>query len=103
METIKYLGLLALSTWLFYWKTCLTGQYTLIIGSEGVNLTYGWLHFWIRSLREWRVPLWDPYAFCGRPFGAEMLPASFYPLHLPLVLVPFDANGMIPAAAITTA
>lgn len=93
--TAKYLALLALAIALFYWKTLLTDQFTIIIGSEGVNLTYSWLHFWVRSLRQGHLPLWDPYAFSGRPFAGEMLPSAYYPLNLLFALVPFNRNGLI--------
>ncbi|HEX8871478.1 MAG TPA: YfhO family protein [Candidatus Acidoferrum sp.] len=94
-STAKHLALLALAVALFYWKTLLTNQFTAIIGSEGVNLTYSWLHFWVNSIWQGRVPLWDPYAFCGRPFAGEMLPSAFYPLHLLFALVPLNRNGLI--------
>ncbi|MDQ1468569.1 MAG: hypothetical protein QOJ99_49 [Bryobacterales bacterium] len=94
-STVKYLVLLVLVVVLFYWKTLLTNQFTLIIGSEGVNLTYAWMHFWVHSIWQRHVPLWDPYAFAGRPFAGEMLPSAFYPLHLLFALVPLNRNGVI--------
>jgi len=93
--TAKYLGLLVLATLLFYWKTTLTNQYTLIIGSEGVNQTYGWLHFWLNSLWHGHIPLWDPYNFGGRPFSGEMQTAAYYPLRLLFALVPLNKNGLV--------
>ena len=94
LRAAKSLALLTVVTALFDWKTVLTNQFTLLVGAEGVNYTYSWLHFWIRSLRNAHAPLWDPFAFCGRPFAAEMLPSAFYPLHLVLLLVPFNRNGL---------
>src|SRR5437867_127516 len=93
-STAKYLVLLALTTALFFWKTLLTNQFTRMIGSETVNYTYSWFNFWVNSLRQGRVPLWDPYAFCGRPFASEMLPSAFYPLHLLFLLIPFNRSGL---------
>ena len=93
-STAKYLGLLAVTIAIFFWKTLLTNQFTRIIGSEAVNYNYSWLHFWVSSLRQGQLPLWDPYAFCGRPFAGEMLPSAFYPLHLVFLLVPFNNNGL---------
>jgi hypothetical protein len=92
--TLKYLILLALAIALFYWKTLLTNQFTMLLDQESVNYTYSWLRFWVSSLREGRLPLWDPYVFCGRPFAGEMLPSAFYPLHLPFLLVPFNRHGL---------
>lgn len=92
--TAKYLFLLALAVSLFYWKTLLTRQFTMLIGSEAVNYTYAWLHFWVNSIRHGQLPLWDPYGFSGRPFAGEMLTAAYDPLHLLLALVPFNRDGM---------
>ncbi|HLK50862.1 MAG TPA: YfhO family protein [Bryobacteraceae bacterium] len=98
LETAKYLGLLALAVALFDWKTLLTRQFTFLIGSEPVNLTYSWLSFWVRSVRHLQLPLWDPYAFAGHPFAGEMLPSAYYPLHLVLALLPFNRNGLFSAS-----
>src|ERR1700730_14661241 len=93
--TAKYVALLTLTTALFFWKTLLTNQFTRIIGSEGLNYNYSCLHFWLDSLWHGRMPLWDPYAFCGRPFAGEMLPSAYYPLHLLFLLVPFNRDGLV--------
>ncbi len=93
--TVKYPGLLALVTVLFYWKALLTSQFTLILGSEGVSLTYAWLHFWLNSVWHGHIPLWDPDAFAGRPFPGEMQTAAFYPLRLLFALVPLNRNGLL--------
>ena len=94
-STVKYLLLLALAVVLFYWKTLLTNQFTLIIGSEGGDQTYAWLHFWVHSIWQGHVPLWDPYAFAGSPFAAETLTSAFYPLRLLFALVPLNRNDLI--------
>ena len=94
-STARYLGLLVLTITLFYWKILLTDQYTMIIGEEGFNMTYAWLHFWVRSIWQGHIPLWDPYAFAGRPFAGEMLPSAFYPLHLLFALAPLNHNGLV--------
>src|SRR5437763_880642 len=91
--TAKYLALLAVVAALFDWKILLTHQFTMLVGMEGVNNTYSWLHFWIRSLRGGHLPLWDPYGFCGHPFAMDMLPSAFYPLHLLFLLIPFTQSG----------
>jgi len=94
-QTARYLALLALAVVLFYWKTLLTNQFTLIVGEEGVDQTYAWLHFWVHSIWQGHLPLWDPYAFAGSPFAGEALPTAFYPLRLLFALVPLNRNGMI--------
>jgi hypothetical protein len=94
-STVKYLALLALAITLFYWKTVLTDQFTILIGSEGVNQSYAWLHFQVDSIWRGHLPLWDPYAWGGRPFAVEMQPAAYYPPRLLFALVPLNRNGMI--------
>lgn len=91
-----YLALLGLVVVLFYWRTLLTNQFTLINGSEGVNTTYAWLHFLVRSVRSGQAPLWDPCAYAGSPFAGALLPSAFYPMHLLFALVPLNRDGMIP-------
>jgi hypothetical protein len=92
--TIGALLLLLLATVVFYWKILLTRQFTLLIGSEGVNQAYSWLNFWIASIRQGTLPLWGPYTSAGRSFIGEMQTAAFYPLHLILLLVPFNHDGV---------
>ena len=93
--TLRYLFLLALAVTLFYWKTLLTNQYTMIVGSEGVDQSYAWLHFWLHSIWQGQMPLWDRYAFAGSPFAAETLPTAFYPLRLIFALVPLNHGEMV--------
>ncbi len=93
--TAKYLALLAIAIIIFHWKTLLTDQFTTIVGWEGVNQTYAWLHFWVKSVWSGHIPLWDPYAFGGRPFVGEAQTAAFYPLRLLFALVPLNRNGLI--------
>ncbi len=91
--TAKYIALLALTMIVFHWKTVLTDQFTSIVGFEGVNQTYAWLHFWVRSVWSGHMPLWDPYVFGGRPFTEEM--AGYYPVRLLFALVPLNRNDLI--------
>lgn len=86
---------LVLITVLFYWKTLLTHEFSLLTDAESVNQAYSWYHFWIGSLRQGLWPLWDPYMFGGRSFAGEMQTAAFYPLNLLLALAPFNRNGML--------
>lgn len=41
-----------------------------------------------RALRDGRVPLWDPYQYCGQPFLATMQVGVFYPLHVLFLFFP---------------
>ncbi|MGC4053675.1 MAG: YfhO family protein [Paludibaculum sp.] len=40
-----------------------------------------------RSLAEGRLPLWDPYSYCGMPFAANLQAQVFYPPNWPFVAV----------------
>ena len=83
---------------LFYWKTLLTHQFTIIIGSEGVNMSWAWLHFLVDSFRHGRIPLWDPYEFAGSPFAGSMQPAVYYPIQALFALLPLTRDGFISTA-----
>lgn len=93
--TLKYALLLVLAVVLFYWRTLLTNQFTLVAGSEGVDQSYAWLHFWLHSIWQGQMPLWDRFAFAGSPFAAETLPTAFYPLRLIFALVPLNHNDLV--------
>src|SRR5579871_3393348 len=50
--------------------------------------------FLVRSWQETgEVPLWCPYLFAGSPFVHDIQVAAFYPLHLPLYLLPEESIG----------
>jgi hypothetical protein len=93
--TVKSILWLLLIMILFYWKILLTRQFSLLTESEGVNQAYSWYHFWIASLRQGTLPLWDPYTFAGRSFVGEMQTAAFYPLNFLLALVPFHHVNLL--------
>jgi hypothetical protein len=41
-----------------------------------------WRIYAVESLREGFIPLWNPYAFCGTPFLANLQSTVLYPLNL---------------------
>jgi hypothetical protein len=43
---------------------------------------YPWRTYAVRTLRGGEIPLWNPHAFCGTPFVANLQSAIFYPLNL---------------------
>ena len=93
-STIKSLLLLLLVMVLFYWRILLTGQFSLLTESEGVNQGYSWYQFWITTVRRGIWPLWDPYTFSGHIFAGEMQTAAFYPLNFLVALAPFNQHGV---------
>ena len=48
-----------------------------------------WRHFAWTSVRQGRLPLWNPYSLSGTPFVASMQSAVFYPINLLLTPLPF--------------
>jgi hypothetical protein len=53
---------------------------------DGLAQFYPWRLYLARSFSEGRIPLWNPYAFCGTPFLANSQSAPLYPLHALLAL-----------------
>ena len=41
-----------------------------------------------QAIREWRLPLWNPYTFMGAPFLANSQAGFFYPLNIVLAWLP---------------
>jgi hypothetical protein len=95
VRSARYFGLLVLAVVIFHWKTLLTDQFTSLSDPERINQAYAWLHFWVKSIWAGHIPLWDPYAFCGRPFAGETQTSAYYPLNLLFALVPLNRNDLI--------
>jgi hypothetical protein len=55
---------------------------------DGVAQYYPWRSFAAETLRSGRLPLWNPYQFCGTPFLANGQSAVLYPLNLVFWLLP---------------
>jgi hypothetical protein len=50
--------------------------------------------FLVRSWQETgEIPLWNPLSFAGMPFVHDVQVAAFYPLHVPLYLLPEERVG----------
>lgn len=45
---------------------------------------------WSDMVKAGRIPLWNPYFFCGQPLLAPLQPGILYPPNLLLLLLPFD-------------
>ncbi len=52
--------------------------------------------FLSESLHRGEIPYWEPYAYCGRPFAANILTQTFYPARIAVTLAgsPRDAAGL---------
>lgn len=82
-------------TVVFYWKILLTNQFSLLTGYEGANQAYAWLNFWVRTIKQGGLPLWDPDTYSGHVFAGEMQTGAFYPLYLPLALFRLNRFGLL--------
>lgn len=82
MRDSKWPGLLALATLIiltliFFWKILLTN---LILSGVDVFLYfYPYKAYAAESLRQGRLPLWNPHLFMGAPFLANSQVGLFYP------------------------
>ena len=56
---------------------------------DSVRQLYPWRWFSLEEFRNWRIPLWNPYNFTGTPHLANILTASFYPLNILFLIMPF--------------
>jgi len=56
--------------------------------ADGWTQYFGWRYYAAEALRNWRVPLWNPYYLSGGPFMAESQTAIFYPLTLLFAVAP---------------
>jgi len=45
---------------------------------------------WVDVIKNWELPLWNPYYYSGIPLLAVLQPAVFYPLNILLLVLPFD-------------
>jgi hypothetical protein len=86
---IPFLGLLFFSELLLHPSQTLYSDY-----SDLLTLHLPSKHFLVRSWQEQgEIPRWCPYNFAGMPFVHDPQVSAFYPLHLPLYLIPEDQLG----------
>lgn len=78
--------LLALFVALLYYPLLFTNR--VLTGGDILLYFYPYRDYAAAALREWRLPLWNPYIFNGVPFLANPQAAVFYPLHWPLSWLP---------------
>jgi hypothetical protein len=86
---IPFLGLLFFAELLLHPSQTLYSDY-----SDLLTLHLPSKHFLVRSWHEHgEIPRWCPYNFAGMPFVHDPQVSAFYPLHLPLYLIPEDQLG----------
>lgn len=58
--------------------------------SDLVLENYVWKRFILQSIRERRLPLWDPYIFAGHPFLANGQHSALYPFSVLFYIMPLS-------------
>jgi hypothetical protein len=82
------IGLLALAPWLFYWPLFAPGSGRRYFeGGDFVDQFVAFTAHEVRSLAAGQLPLWNPYAYGGAPFWADIQAAVAYPISLANVLL----------------
>jgi hypothetical protein len=70
---------------LFLWRLTLAGR--ILVGLDAFNFFYPYHDAVAASLREGRLPEWNPALFGGVPFLADSQAQLFYPLGWPFLLL----------------
>jgi hypothetical protein len=83
----------------FLWKLALTGEFLWMDSPDLANQVLPWFQFQAGELHAGRIPLWDPYQWCGQPLLGQMQPGTAYPLNWILFLAPLR-HGWIRQAAL---
>ena len=74
---------------LFFWRiiTPDVGDRAFFPGGDFTDHYYAFSLFQTRQIRGGHLPLWNPYAFGGHPFLADLQSAVFYPIRLMTILL----------------
>jgi hypothetical protein len=56
---------------------------------------YPWSKLAVEELRNWRLPLWNPYSFCGSPLLANGQSGIFYPFHLLNIILTLPTASIV--------
>ncbi len=80
----------------FPWREHATGT-ERIQNFDQILQYYPWKMFGADSLSHGKLPLWNPYSFCGSPFMGNIQTQLFYPLELGFLLACFHRSFLIAA------
>jgi hypothetical protein len=86
-QTGKFLLLLCLAVVVFYVPILIGDQFSILTGFDAATMDYSWYNYTASSLKQGRVPLWDPYTQGGRSFVGESATGGFSPLRLTWIWV----------------
>ena len=79
-------ALLALFVLALYARLLFTNR--VLAGGDIQLYFYAYWEYVAVTLREGRLPFWNPYLFLGAPLLANPQTAVLYPLHWPLIWLP---------------
>lgn len=72
----------------FLWKLALTDEFLWMDSPDLANQVLPWFQFQAGEVHAGRIPLWDPYQWCGQPLIGQMQPGTAFPLNWILFLAP---------------
>ncbi|MCX8054881.1 MAG: YfhO family protein [Ignavibacteria bacterium] len=87
------IGVFLLTTAIFFWEHLFGSAY---LWEDFAEYIYPVQTFAAREFAQGRIPLWNPFAFAGMPFLADLQVGFFYPLNRILTLF-VGAEGTLPA------
>lgn len=92
---------LAAAALAFCWRLWLPGDRRwFFAGGDFVDQFYAFATFEAAALAHGRLPLWNPFAYAGAPFWADVQAAVAYPPSLVVILVSLAVFGRLPFAAL---
>lgn len=88
---------LAVAALAFHWRLWLpAGQRWYFAGGDFVDQFYAFAGLEAAALAQGRLPLWNPFAYAGAPFWADVQAAVAYPPSLAVVLGSLAVFGYLP-------
>lgn len=88
---------LALGPFVFFWPLFVPGAGRMYFeGGDFIDQFYAFASFEVASFAAGELPLWNPYAYAGSPFWADIQAAVAYPPSLAVVLASAWAWGRLP-------
>jgi hypothetical protein len=99
-DTLAVLGL-ALAPFLFFWPLFAPGPARRWFeGGDFIDQFFAFASYEVASLAAGRLPLWNPFAYAGAPFWADIQAAVAYPPSLALSLASAAIAGRMPLAVL---
>ncbi len=72
----------------FFWKLAFSDEFLWMDSPDLARQVLPWLQFQAGEYHAGRIPLWDPYQWCGQPVLGQAQPGGAYPLNWILFLAP---------------